>query len=107
MCANRIAHGYFDINLDVVWVTVQTALLQLLERLPTLYGGFAARQSATNKDAIHDFRSNICKWGFLRSIVLNVACVMAVYFAKPPYLDLFLPALFRAFQNFILSSLSL
>jgi len=23
---NRIAHGYFDINLDVVWDTVQTAL---------------------------------------------------------------------------------
>ena len=23
---NRIAHGYFDINLDVVWETVQTAL---------------------------------------------------------------------------------
>ena len=31
---NRIAHGYFDINLDVVWDTVQTALPELLERLP-------------------------------------------------------------------------
>jgi len=30
---NRIAHGYFDINLDVVWDTVQTALPQLLEGL--------------------------------------------------------------------------
>jgi len=30
---NRIAHGYFDINLDVVWDTVQTALPQLLEQL--------------------------------------------------------------------------
>ena len=26
---NRIAHGYFDINLDVVWDTVKTALPQL------------------------------------------------------------------------------
>jgi uncharacterized protein with HEPN domain len=33
---NRIAHGYFDINLDVVWDTVQTALPQLLERLPAI-----------------------------------------------------------------------
>jgi uncharacterized protein with HEPN domain len=33
---NRIAHGYFDINLDVVWETVQTALPQLLERLPAI-----------------------------------------------------------------------
>jgi len=33
---NRIAHGYFDINLDVVWDTVKTALPQLLERLPAL-----------------------------------------------------------------------
>ena len=30
---NRIAHGYFDINLDVVWDTVQTALPQLLKQL--------------------------------------------------------------------------
>ena len=33
---NRIAHGYFDINLDVVWDTVQTALPGLLERLRAL-----------------------------------------------------------------------
>ena len=30
---NRMAHGYFDINLDVVWGTVQTALPDLLEQL--------------------------------------------------------------------------
>lgn len=30
---NRIAHGYFDINLDVVWDTVQLALPGLLEQL--------------------------------------------------------------------------
>jgi uncharacterized protein with HEPN domain len=33
---NRIAHGYFDINLDVVWDTVQTALPELLEQLRAL-----------------------------------------------------------------------
>ncbi|WP_159815611.1 DUF86 domain-containing protein [Pseudomonas sp. 18058] len=32
---NRIAHGYFDINLDVVWDTVQVALPELLKVLPT------------------------------------------------------------------------
>jgi len=31
---NRIAHGYFDINLDVVWETVQAALPELLKVLP-------------------------------------------------------------------------
>ncbi|MGY2442116.1 HepT-like ribonuclease domain-containing protein [Pseudomonas sp. SDO52101_S400] len=31
---NRIAHGYFDINLDVVWDTVQSALPELLKVLP-------------------------------------------------------------------------
>lgn len=31
---NRIAHGYFDINLDVVWNTVQTALPELLKQMP-------------------------------------------------------------------------
>ena len=30
---NRIAHGYFDIDLDVVWDTVQTALPPLANRL--------------------------------------------------------------------------
>lgn len=30
---NRIAHGYFDINLEIVWETVQTALPDLLEIL--------------------------------------------------------------------------
>jgi uncharacterized protein with HEPN domain len=33
---NRIAHGYFEINLDLVWDTVQTALPQLLDQLSTL-----------------------------------------------------------------------
>ncbi len=39
---NRLAHGYFDINLHVVWDTLTTALPDLLERLPAL------RQSAKN-----------------------------------------------------------
>jgi uncharacterized protein with HEPN domain len=33
---NRIAHGYFDINLDIVWDTVQVALPELLGHLRTL-----------------------------------------------------------------------
>lgn len=33
---NRVAHGYFDINLEVVWDTVQTALPVLLARLPSI-----------------------------------------------------------------------
>jgi uncharacterized protein with HEPN domain len=33
---NRIAHGYYDINLDTVWVTVQTALTELKEQLVTI-----------------------------------------------------------------------
>ena len=30
---NRIAHGYFDIDLEVVWETVQSALPTLLSQL--------------------------------------------------------------------------
>ena len=30
---NRIAHGYFDIDLDIVWETVRAALPSLLDRL--------------------------------------------------------------------------
>jgi len=32
---NRIAHGYFDINLDIVWETLKSALPELLLILPT------------------------------------------------------------------------
>lgn len=33
---NRIAHGYFDVDLNVVWDTAQTALPDLAERLPAI-----------------------------------------------------------------------
>ena len=33
---NRIAHGYFELDLDVVWDTVDTALPQLLAQLREL-----------------------------------------------------------------------
>ena len=33
---NRIAHGYFDINLDIVWDTVQTALPALVEQMTAI-----------------------------------------------------------------------
>jgi uncharacterized protein with HEPN domain len=41
---NRIAHGYFAINFDVVWDTVQMALPELLKQLP------AVRDVANNVD---------------------------------------------------------
>lgn len=34
---NRIAHGYFEINLDTVWETVSTALPNLLNELPPVH----------------------------------------------------------------------
>jgi uncharacterized protein with HEPN domain len=33
---NRIAHGYFQIDLDVVWETMRTALPELQKQLPSL-----------------------------------------------------------------------
>ena len=33
---NRIAHGYFEINHEVVWETVKTALPTLIEQLSTV-----------------------------------------------------------------------
>ena len=41
---NRIAHGYFEINLDVVWETAQEWLPELLKQLP------AVRQDADYED---------------------------------------------------------
>lgn len=45
---NRLAHGYFDINLDVVWDTVQMALPGLLAQLP------AIREAAMTANGSHD-----------------------------------------------------
>lgn len=39
---NRIAHGYFEINLDVVWDTVQQALPGLVRQLDELRQQIAA-----------------------------------------------------------------
>lgn len=33
---NRIAHGYFEINLDTVWETIQSALPDLIKQLPAV-----------------------------------------------------------------------
>lgn len=33
---NRIAHGYFELNISVVWETVQRALPDLLTHLPAV-----------------------------------------------------------------------
>ncbi|MGA9823563.1 MAG: DUF86 domain-containing protein [Methylocystis sp.] len=39
---NRIAHGYFDLNLRVVWQTVLTALPELVYRLQPIRDEIAA-----------------------------------------------------------------
>ena len=46
---NRMAHGYFDINLDVVWETVQEWLPELLKQLP-----------AVRPDADDEWRNDQC-----------------------------------------------
>jgi uncharacterized protein with HEPN domain len=47
---NRIAHGYFDINLDVVWETVQTALPELLKKLPAVRQDAEDMNNSARKD---------------------------------------------------------
>lgn len=41
---NRIAHGYFDINLDVVWETTQTAVPDMLEGLAEIRAAAAEQR---------------------------------------------------------------
>ena len=37
---NRMAHGYFDINLDIVWETIQASLPDLEEKIARLTASF-------------------------------------------------------------------
>lgn len=30
---NRLSHGYFDVNLDIVWQTIETDLPELIKAL--------------------------------------------------------------------------
>jgi len=43
---NRLVHGYFDLNLDVIWDTVHTALPALLSILPEVIS--AAHRECTD-----------------------------------------------------------
>ena len=36
---NRLIHDYFDINLDILWATVQDSLLPLIQRLESALEG--------------------------------------------------------------------
>lgn len=40
---NRLAHGYFDIDLTVVWQTVQSSLPALIPELPAIQATAGAR----------------------------------------------------------------
>jgi uncharacterized protein with HEPN domain len=50
---NRIAHGYVEINLEVVWETVQTALPELLKHLP------AVRENANDPSTKSDTHEEV------------------------------------------------
>jgi uncharacterized protein with HEPN domain len=47
---NRMAHGYRDVNLDIVWETVQSSLPHLLAQLPPVLGE-AMRLAQSSADA--------------------------------------------------------
>lgn len=51
---NRMAHGYFDIDLNVVWETAQEWLPELLNQLP------AVRKDADDEDRHSPGRSKPC-----------------------------------------------
>ena len=46
---NRIAHGYFDINLDVVWDTVQEALPHFIKQLSDILGNLSKDDGQNRK----------------------------------------------------------
>lgn len=47
---NRIAHGYFEINLEVVWDTVQIALPALLQQLSAVARDAGSNRSEQNRN---------------------------------------------------------
>jgi len=41
---NRVAHSYFDIDLDVVWETAQTSICEMRTRLPAVMASAEAER---------------------------------------------------------------
>ena len=76
---NRIAHGYFDINLNVVWDTVQTALPDLLDQLPAIAQA-ALEQATLAIDSNAQFKPVNPAMPYSGRIVLTTAthCVQSV-----------------------------
>ncbi len=73
---NRMAHGYFDINLDVVWETVQEWLPALLQQLP------AVRQDADDED-----RNDNCERGISDGHCCKVSDEAAFCLIQRPYIS--------------------
>ena len=44
---NRMAHGYFDVDLDVVWDTVQVGLPELMEQMSSIRRDAEASRRST------------------------------------------------------------
>jgi uncharacterized protein with HEPN domain len=44
---NRMAHGYFDVDLDVVWDTVQVSLPELMEQMSSIRRDAEASRRST------------------------------------------------------------
>jgi uncharacterized protein with HEPN domain len=45
---NRVAHGYFELDLDIVWETARTALPPLLTQLPLVREAAIAQTNSGN-----------------------------------------------------------
>lgn len=46
---NRIAHGYFDLNLDTIWDTVMTSLPELIYSLKPIFDELAAQSGSSDE----------------------------------------------------------
>jgi hypothetical protein len=79
---NRIAHGYFDINLDVVWDTVQAALPELLKQLPPCVRMLTTKTATTmgwNHDGIMKAISERLEQREKQGLV--IACIADIFSA--------------------------
>ena len=47
---NRIAHGYFEMNMEIVWETIQQSIPKIIEQIPILIDNQRNKEDELEQD---------------------------------------------------------
>lgn len=51
---NRIAHGYFEMNMEIVWTTIQTSIPEIIDQLSSIKNKIIETRIPPEPEPDHD-----------------------------------------------------